>query len=128
MGNVRRIGRSERVPDVSVDGNPVALQLPVGGHGDFVPATDLVVDLVEFAGTFRGSVRPTELPRTVERLNKRRRPAVPLQRPLRGGVGDEAGVRGQLVVPDHLRIFPVVDFLTEEDTKGAGQDETVKSG
>ena len=70
-GYPRRV-RLERIRNIRIYGRAVALQLPVGGYGDFIPAADIIPGLEEVDGPFLGLADPLELPGAVE-VHKPRR-------------------------------------------------------
>ena len=59
----------EGITHVHVDGLTIALQLPVAGHGNFIPSANIVVLAIEVGRTRLRVFRPVEKPLTVERDN-----------------------------------------------------------
>jgi hypothetical protein len=65
MRYMRRI-RREGIRDIEVNGDPIAVHLPVGGDGYFLPVANIVFALVKIDGPVSGLTDPVELPVTIE--------------------------------------------------------------
>ena len=107
---VRDVGRVllERIDDVCVVREVIALHLPVGWHGNLGPVADVIRRLKERGRTIGGLLDEVELPGAVQAAEVRR--VVPVSLSGGGGVGidHQRGVAGLLVPPDHLRVFPII--------------------
>ena len=106
---VRDVGRirRERVWNIEVDRDSIAVHLPVGGDGYFAPAADIVFGPVKIDGSVGGFTDPVELPAAVERFAERRGFAVGLEGHSGIEVGDEGTVAGLFVYAYDLGIFPI---------------------
>jgi hypothetical protein len=65
MRYMRRIWR-EGVWNIKVDWSSIAVHLPVGGDGYFLPVANIVFALVEIDGSVSGLTDPMELPVAIE--------------------------------------------------------------
>ena len=63
--NMRRI-RGKRVGNVQIDGNPIAVKLPVRGHRHEIPTRDLETWRMETARPFIKRCRPVKSPFAIE--------------------------------------------------------------
>ena len=104
MGDVGRV-LGEWVDDVRIDGDTVAMHLPVARHGEGVPLTHIIVGKIEVARPLVWCLDPVELPGAVERLDVGRGPC--LSGRLDCWEGKQCGMAGFLVATDDLRVFPV---------------------
>jgi hypothetical protein len=58
--------RREGVRDIEVNRDSIAVHLPVGGDGYFLPVADIVFALVKIDGSVNGLTDPVELPVAIE--------------------------------------------------------------
>ncbi len=106
MRYMRRIGR-EGIWNIEVNRDSIAVHLPVGGDGYFLPTADIVFGPVEINRSVSGFTDPVELPVAIERFVERRGCVVGLEGHWGIGVRDESTVGGFLVYPYDLGIFPI---------------------
>ena len=104
----RRVGR-KRIVLVEVDGHIVALELPVAGNADVLPAAGVEVGPVKIAGPIGRLGDPMEFPLPVESQAVSGAEALPLDGLGFAAVGHQGGV-GRFGVPGQdQRVFPILD-------------------
>ena len=97
----------ERIRDVRVQGNVVALSLPVARNGHFMPAGHVEVVAIEIGWSLVGIWGPMKLPGTVERLEPRVCGTLASHGRFLVGVNRRRDTRCFLVASEHLFVLPI---------------------
>ncbi len=112
LGHLGHVVWGKGILDVCVHRRPVALQLPVGGHGDRVPTTGVEVIGIEAIRRRRRVGRPGEGPVTVKQSEESRSVPVATQRGRRVLIRHQRCVGRRLVPTYNLRVLPIIDHTS----------------